>query len=134
MQLGNLESIISKLYQMNLTQLVRLSKLREKEGGLNSVKVAEYNTRIKDDDKYRKIKTEIDIITEDGKCVQVAKEQLYYLLSQKLDALSDESVDRIRRHGAGSMTPPKGVLDVEENEDKKFLESCQIKGDTSWIR
>lgn len=155
MQLDDLESFISKLYKLNLTQLVRLSKIREEEGGLTyGANVAEYNVRIRDDDRYRKIKTEINIINEgEFPHAQQARESLYYLLSERLDELSEESVERIRFRGAGRrkvQTPLhlsrisrlEGKVETliqsskreADDDDKDFLESCQIKGDVSWIK
>ena len=151
MQLEDIESFISKMYLLNLTQLVRLSELRGKEGGLSYSNVSEYNVRIRDDDRYRKIKIEIEVIKEDGNGAVEAKHNLYHLLADRVDELSDESVERIRRRGAGNMVEgrmsgPDAFAKanrtwndrvtniVEKEKDRDFLESCQIKGDTSWIR
>ena len=130
MQLDDLESFISKLYRINLTQLVRLSELREEEGGLSLANVSEYNVRIRDDDKYRKIKTELESIKEGGDT-----DHLFYLLSERLDELSDDSVERIRRRGRVSGRKVSRLKKkMNESKDKDFLESCMIKGDTSWIK
>ena len=134
------------MYRMNLIQLERLSDLRAKEGGLTYSDLAEYNVRIKDDDRYCRIKTEIGLIKEGGDSASTAKAQLYYLLSQRIDELSEEAVERIRRN---SKHLPSGkwwgserskakepfTWDVfkRKDNDREFLKSCMIKGDTSWI-
>lgn len=136
MQLDNLESCISKLYQINLNQLVRLSELRKKAGGLNFDHVAEYNVRVRDDDKYRKIRVELDLIKEGG-----STDYLCFLLSERLDELSEESVEKIRFRGSRKKIDrprkeDKGELwnkSISERKDQEFLESMNIKGDTSWI-
>lgn len=139
MQLEDLESIVYKMYTINLKKLMHLGKLR-KEDGLDVGDSAEYHNRIKEDDRYCQISAEIDRIRSTGDIK--AKIRLYELLSDFKDEISDSQLEEVRKSGKPGIENKRHVFArakrrfygrAYEKEDKDFLESCGIKGETSWI-
>lgn len=139
MQLEDLESIVYRMYTMNLKKLMHLSRLR-KEDGLDLGDSAEYHERIKEDDRYCQISAEIDRIRSTGDIK--AKIRLYDLLSDYKDEISDSQLEEVRKSGKPGVENKRRVFTrakrkfyghAHGKEDKDFLESCMIKGDTSWI-